>query len=528
MQTMRISHDVVTALAEAEGVCVRPVLRRVTDRAAGNATTVPIPCGSTREGVCRPCAIQARRLRMHQCSEGWHLAADPVSDDPELNGRSAELVDDLTDPVEPDTVVPEVAQPGDRRTRSTRRRSDAADLLRVPMAERTTGPTFTDERTGEVFRPSMFVTLTLSSYGRVVPGTGIPADPTRYDYRRAALDALHFAKLVDRTWQNLRRCAGYKVQYFSAVEAQRRLAPHLHAAIRGAIPRQVIKAVAKASYHQLWWPPFEQVRYESSLPVWDHATGRYVDPDTGESLPTWAEALDRIDADPDAQPAHVTRWGRQVDIKGLLGGTPDSDRAVRYLCKYLTKAVSQTYADPETEAANPTAASYEAHIDRLHAEVRWLPCSPICSNWLRFGTEPAEPGPGLIPGMCSSKAHDRENLGLGGRRVLVSRHWSGKTLSQHRADRSAVVRAALEAAGIDPLQARRCAADVLDRDGLPRYVWEEVPAQDRDYTSAIVASIRQARTWRDQYERAKVHAASTGPPVDSRSAVEKPAVHGAA
>lgn len=120
--TMRIGHDVVRALAEAEGVCVRPVLRRVTDRATGNATTVPIPCGSTREGVCRPCAIQARRLRMHQCSEGWHLAADPVSDDPELDGRSAELVDDLTDPVEPDTVVPEVAQPGDRRTRSTRSR----------------------------------------------------------------------------------------------------------------------------------------------------------------------------------------------------------------------------------------------------------------------------------------------------------------------------------------------------------------------------------------------------------------------
>ncbi|WP_328823625.1 hypothetical protein [Microlunatus kandeliicorticis] len=27
-------------------------------------------------------------------------------------------------------------------------------------------------------------------------------------------------------------------------------------------------------------------------------------------------------------------------------------------------------------------------------------------------------------GDCSSKAHDREHLGLGGRRVLVSRQWS--------------------------------------------------------------------------------------------------------
>jgi hypothetical protein len=32
----------------------------------------------------------------------------------------------------------------------------------------------------------------------------------------------------------------------------------------------------------------------------------------------------------------------------------------------------------------------------------------------------------MRPGWCRSKAHDRENLGLGGRRVLVSRQWSGK------------------------------------------------------------------------------------------------------
>ena len=64
-----------------------------------------------------------------------------------------------------------------------------------------------------------------------------PGGPGPYDYRAAALDAMHFPKLVDRLWQNLRRATGFRVQYFAAVEAQRRLAPHLHAAIRGAIPR---------------------------------------------------------------------------------------------------------------------------------------------------------------------------------------------------------------------------------------------------------------------------------------------------
>jgi hypothetical protein len=45
---------------------------------------------------------------------------------------------------------------------------------------------------------------------------------------------------------------------------------------------------------------------------------------------------------------------------------------------------------------------------------------------------------------------DRANVGLGGRRVLVSRKWSGKTLAGHKADRAAVVRAVLEEAGYDP------------------------------------------------------------------------------
>ena len=45
------------------------------------------------------------------------------------------------------------------------------------------------------------------------------------------------------------------------------------------------------------------------------------------------------------------------------------------------------------------------------------------------------PGAGLRPGLCKGKAHRREHLGYAGRRVLVSRKWSGKTLADHRADR---------------------------------------------------------------------------------------------
>ena len=47
------------------------------------------------------------------------------------------------------------------------------------------------------------------------------------------------------------------------------------------------------------------------------------------------------------------------------------------------------------------------------------------------------PRPCLIPGACKGKAHRRDHLGYAGRRVLVSRKWSGKTLADDRGDRKA-------------------------------------------------------------------------------------------
>ena len=44
------------------------------------------------------------------------------------------------------------------------------------------------------------------------------------------------------------------MQYFAAVEPQRRLAPHVHIAIRGTIARSELRRVLAATYHQVWWP----------------------------------------------------------------------------------------------------------------------------------------------------------------------------------------------------------------------------------------------------------------------------------
>ncbi|HEY3007761.1 MAG TPA: replication initiator, partial [Micromonosporaceae bacterium] len=63
----------------------------------------------------------------------------------------------------------------------------------------------------------------------------------------------------------------------------------------------------------------------------------------------------------------------------------------------------------------------------------------------------------LRPGNCKSKVHQRATLGIGGRRILVSRDWSGKTLADHRADARAWVRALLgvttDAASAEPVDA---------------------------------------------------------------------------
>jgi hypothetical protein len=244
-------------------------------------------------------------------------------------------------------------------------------------------------------------------------------------------------------------------------------------------------------------------------PVWTGA--EYCDPDTGVMLPTWRQALDHLDADPDAGPVHVMRFGTHHDIAGIIAPSADADRAVRYLAKYLTKAIGDPLGDnSESDPAR------EAHIDRLHAELRWLPCSPRCANWLRYGIQPDRPS----PGRCPSKAHDREHLGIGGRRVLVSRDWSGKTLSEHRADRSAVVREALQSAGMAAPDLERMATDVLSPDGLPRYVWTDERPDPTTYTLMLLRAVAERQRWRAQYDQAKTRTAVET--VDSLSAIGPP------
>jgi hypothetical protein len=265
-----------------------------------------------------------------------------------------------------------------------------------------------------------------------------------------------------------------------------------------------VREVRAATYHQVWWPAHDVPVYLERMPRWSDQADGYVDPTTGVVLATWDEAVDALD--PDAEPAHVVRFGDQDNLQGLLGGTPEAEHRVGYLCKYLTKDIGATYDDGDN-----VSSARAAHIDRLAEEVRWLPCAPTCANWLRFGVQPQVAGPGMLPGHCKHKAHDRTNLGLGGRRVLVSRKWSGKTLAGHKADRAAVVRAALEEAGYDPDDHDELS--VSGTDG--RWSWEllgRTRVDERTYAAAIAETITTRQRWRAQYEAAKAARAGPGPP----------------
>jgi hypothetical protein len=155
----------------------------------------------------------------------------------------------------------------------------------------------------------------------------------------------------------------------------------------------------------------------------------------------------------------VARFGPEFHAEGIIAGTRDSARCIGYLTKYLTKAIAVCH-----QAATGTERD---HADRLSDALRFEPCSPSCANWLRYGITPRNPRAGLIPGLCKGKAHRPENLGYAGRRVLVSRKWSGKALADHRADRKAWL---LETLGLP---------DPATQPG--RYKWDHVTPADADH-----------------------------------------------
>ena len=309
----------------------------------------------------------------------------------------------------------------------------------------------------------MFITLTCPSCsGRVVTPEGTPGPPRRLRLHpgcpgqaaalRRAVRPLHPEPAPLRQ--------AYDIQYFAAIEPQRRLAPHVHIAIRGTISRKELREVIAATYHQVWWPPTDRVAFDGGhLPAWDDKACTYLDPDTGEVLPTWDEALDAIGDDD--EPQHVARFGDRFDAQGVLGGSRDANRCIGYLTKYLTKHVADCH-EPETN-------DQVRHAERLADTLCYEPCSPTCANWLRYGIQPKNAKPGMMPGRAARARHTATSTsatpaaGCSRNLAQVVRQ---KTLTDHRAE-----------------PARPGQLEMLDLPATDpaRYTWEAVAPGDHDH-----------------------------------------------
>jgi hypothetical protein len=101
--------------------------------------------------------------------------------------------------------------------------------------------------------------------------------------------------------------------------------------------------------------------------------------------------------------------------------------------------------------------------------------------------------------------HQRRTLGFTGRRVLVSRQWSNKTLADHLGDRKAWVKAllALSATG-DKDQADNGEQDQAE--GLDRFEYQLASRDDPDVPPPHVHFLRkiaERQQWRAQLDAAK-------------------------
>jgi hypothetical protein len=167
-----VAPAVAEAVALEHGVCVRPIAYERIELATGRIDVVPMACGSTRADQCPPCAEKARRLRMAQCREGWHLTDEPdLTPNPPSEEQKAvlaaradltaaytqaraegdqEACEEIAEGVrELDTLLRQLGVRGrlgpldlvekQKPARSTKRRQDAPDLPRRPVERRTVG-----------------------------------------------------------------------------------------------------------------------------------------------------------------------------------------------------------------------------------------------------------------------------------------------------------------------------------------------------------------------------------------------------
>ena len=189
----------------------------------------------------------------------------------------------------------------------------------------------------------------------------------------------------------------------------------------------------------------------------------------------------------------MARFGDRFDAQGVLAGSKDAARCIGYLTKYLTKQVADCHqADTDAAAGARRPAGRGAAV------------SSRARRGARTGSatasSPRTPGPAWSPAACKGKAHRRDHLGYAGRRVLVSRKWSGKTLADHRADRKDWLLATLGVSATDPA----------------RYAWEPVAPGDpdhMDHARRLLHVVADRARWQAALDEARRRAQASRPAI---------------
>ena len=287
-----------------------------------------------------------------------------------------------------------------RRIRSTRRRQDVPDLPRQKVDPRTVGRTYTGPD-GTVHQPSMWLTLTLDSYGPVhsIPARPAvhlppPAQPTttrcsapRSTRPRTTTGAPPGTPCtspgcstvlaepaprgrLERPVRRLRRAA-------TPARPARPLRHPRHHPPRHAATRSPPPPTTRCGGR----PPTDRATPLDRPPVWDADASAWIDPDTRTPLPTWARGPRRDRRRPGR------RAGARRPVRAAGQG---QGRRARHARTSTAPSATSPSTSPKTPpTATPiTSDPQREHLDRLWHELRVTPCSDRCANWLLYGIQP--------------------------------------------------------------------------------------------------------------------------------------------
>ena len=204
-----------------------------------------------------------------------------------------------------------------------------------------------------------------------------------------------------RSWtgsgRTLRRCVGWEVQYFGTIEPQRRGAPHFHAALRGTIPRTELRAIAAATYHQVWWPAHDEITLQRGSAA---AVGRRRARVRRPRHRRGAADVRRRRRRSSTEPAHVVT----LRAAGARQGHPRRHRGSRPAHR-LPHQVPHQVRSPGRRPRRATSPSGSASTAAgCVAELDRTPCSPHCPVWLLYGVQPRKvPGTRPCPGCARAR-----------------------------------------------------------------------------------------------------------------------------